>query len=101
MNFSRPAMTLYNRWRGFQPWPGAWTMLGGKKLSVDRMLPTEVRGGRAAEPGELLVSEGTLFAACGEGTWLELVDVQPEGKRRMTAGEFLRGHAVASGMRLA
>jgi methionyl-tRNA formyltransferase len=101
MNFSRPAMALYNRWRGFQPWPGAWTMLGGKKLSVHRMLPTEVRGGRAAEPGELLVSEGTLFAACGEGTWLELVDVQPEGKRRMTAGEFLRGHAVASGMRLA
>jgi methionyl-tRNA formyltransferase len=101
MNFSRPAMALCNRWRGFQPWPGAWTMLGGKKLSVHRMLPTEVRGGRAAEPGELLVSEGTLFAACGEGTWLELVDVQPEGKRRMTAGEFLRGHAVASGMRLA
>lgn len=101
MNFARPAMTLYNRWRGFQPWPGAWTMLGGKKLAVHRMLPTEVRGGRAAEPGELLVSEGTLFVACGEGTWLELVEVQPEGKRRMTAGEFLRGNAVGDGARLA
>jgi methionyl-tRNA formyltransferase len=100
MDFSRPAMTLYDRWRGFQPWPGAWTMLEGKKLAVHRMLPTEVRGGRTAEPGTLLVSEGTLFAACGDGTWLELVEVQPEGKRRMTAGEFLRGHAVQSGFRL-
>jgi methionyl-tRNA formyltransferase len=100
MDFARPAMTLYNRWRGFQPWPGAWTMLGGKKLAVHRMLPTEVRGARARQPGEVLAEQGTLFAACGDGTWLELVEVQPEGKRRMTAGEFLRGNAVESGTRL-
>jgi methionyl-tRNA formyltransferase len=101
MDCTRPAMTVYNRWRGFQPWPGAWTMLGGKKLTVHRMLPTEVRGARGSEPGTLLVEEGTMFAACGEGSWVELVEVQPEGKRRMTAGEFLRGHAVKSGTRLA
>ncbi len=100
MDFARPAMTLYNRWRGFQPWPGAWTMLGGKKLAVHRMLPTEVMGARGTERGTLVVQEGTMFAACGGGTWLELVEVQPEGKRRMTAGEFLRGHAVESGTRL-
>jgi methionyl-tRNA formyltransferase len=97
MDFSKPAMTLFNRWRGFQPWPGAWTMLGGKKLVVHRMLPTEVGRGKARLPGELLVDEETIFAACGDGTWLELVEVQPEGKRRMTAAEFLRGHAVESG----
>jgi methionyl-tRNA formyltransferase len=100
MDFARPAMTLFNRWRGFQPWPGAWTMLGGKKLAVHRMLPTEVRGARSRPPGELLVDQGTMFVACGEGTWLELVEVQPEGKRRMTAGEFLRGHNLQSGTRL-
>jgi methionyl-tRNA formyltransferase len=100
MDFSQPAMTLYNRWRGFQPWPGAWTVLGGKKLAVHRMLPTEIRGGLKSQPGELLVEEGTMFAACGEGTWLELVEVQTEGARRMAAGEFLRGHRVESGTRL-
>jgi len=100
MDFSRPAMTLYNRWRGFQPWPGAWTTLEGRKLAVHGLLPTEVRGALARPPGELLVEQGTMFAACGEGTWLELVEVQPEGKRRMTAGEFLRGHALNSGVRL-
>ncbi len=101
MDFQLPAMTLYNRWRGFQPWPGAWTTLGGKKLAVQRMLPTEVRGGHKAIPGELLIEEGTMFAACGDGSWLELVEVQPEGRRRMTAGEFLRGNAVETGARLA
>lgn len=100
MDFTRPAMAIYNRWRGFQPWPGAWTMLGGKKLAVHRMLPTEVRGVRSGLPGELLVDQGTLFAACGEGTWLELVEVQAEGKRKMTAGEFLRGHSIQTGARL-
>jgi len=100
MDFSRPAMTLYNRWRGFQPWPGAWTTLEQKKITVHRMLPTEVRGVRSRPPGELLLDEETMFAACGGETWLELVELQPEGKRRMTAAEFLRGHAVESGMRL-
>lgn len=100
IDFSRPAMTIYNRWRGFQPWPGAWTTLHGKKLTVHRLLPTEVRGARGTEPGTLRLDEGTLFAACGDSTWIELVEVQPEGKRRMTAGEFLRGHAIATGTRL-
>jgi methionyl-tRNA formyltransferase len=93
-------MTLYNRWRGFQPWPGAWTTLNGKKLAVHRLLPTQLLGVRTAEPGTVVVQQGTIFVACGDRTWIELVEIQPEGKRRMTAGEFLRGHALQSGARL-
>lgn len=100
MDFTQPAMAIYNRWRGFQPWPGAWTTLAGKKLVVHRLLPTELRGARRMEPGQLLAQQGTLFVACGDSTWLEMVDVQMEGKRRMTAGEFLRGNAVESGTKL-
>jgi len=100
MDFSQPAMTLYNRWRGFQPWPGAWSTLGGKKFTVHRLLPTELRGARRMEPGQILAEQGTLFVACADGSWLELVEVQLEGKRRMTAGDFLRGHAVESGTEL-
>jgi methionyl-tRNA formyltransferase len=100
MDFTRPAMTLYHRWRGFQPWPGAWTMLSGKKLTVHRMLPTEVPGHREAPSGEIVAQQGTLFVACGEGTWLELVEIQLEGKRRMSAGEFLRGRPLSPGARL-
>ncbi|GGG92786.1 methionyl-tRNA formyltransferase [Silvibacterium dinghuense] len=96
MNFSQPAMVLYNRWRGFQPWPGAWTTLDGKKLIVHRLMPHEAGAlaGSHAAPGELRVEQGRLFAACGEQTWLELVDVQLEGKRRVAASEFLRGHSL-------
>ena len=100
MDFTLPAMALFNRWRGFQPWPGAWTALNGKKLAVHRLLPTELLSTHATEAGELVIQQGTMFAACGHNTWLELIEVQPEGKRRMTAGEFLRGHAVASGIQL-
>jgi methionyl-tRNA formyltransferase len=100
MDFTRPAMVLYNRWRGFQTWPGAWTTLAGRKLTVHRLLPTGMLGHAGAQPGEVVAQQGTLFVACGEGTWLELVEVQLEGKRRMTAGEFLRGHTLSPGARL-
>jgi len=100
MDFTRPAMTLYNRWRGFHPWPGAWTTLHGSKLTVHRLLPTEVAGARSAEPGTLLIEQGTIFAACADRTWIELVELQLEGRRRMSAAEFLHGHAIPSGTRL-
>lgn len=102
IEFSQPAMAVYNRWRGFQPWPGAWTLLSGKKLVVHRMMPLD-RGSLAGgpdEPGAARVEDERLFVRCGEGTWLELVEVQLEGKKRMAAADFLRGHAFATGDRL-
>jgi methionyl-tRNA formyltransferase len=99
IDFNRSAMETYNRWRGFQPWPGAWTPLNGKKLSVHQLRPTEVRGAQAA-PGELHVEQGRLWLACSESTWLELLEVQAEGKKRTPAADFLRGHPLKSGDRL-
>ena len=102
MDFSKPAMMLYNRWRGFQPWPGAWTLLNGKKFVVHRMMPLDAGSltGGPDEPGSLRVDEGRMFVRCGEGTWLELVEVQIEGKKRMLAADFLRGHRLTTGDRL-
>jgi methionyl-tRNA formyltransferase len=88
------AIEIYNRWRGFHPWPGAFTALNGKKLIVHRMAPAGAQGfGRMerAEPGHLLVDDGRLFVACARDTWLEMVEVQLEGKKRMEAAAFLRG----------
>src|SRR6185437_6326168 len=102
MDFAQPAMTVYNRWRGFQPWPGAWTMLRGKKLIAHRLMPIEPRALMSGpqEPGELVVDQNRLFVGCGANTWLELVEVQLEGKKRMTAAEFLRGRALEADDRL-
>ncbi|MGA8042255.1 MAG: methionyl-tRNA formyltransferase [Terracidiphilus sp.] len=98
---ARTATELRNRWRGFQPWPGAYSMLHGKKLIVHRMAVAAHQAERgAAETGTVHVEEHRLFVACAQGTWLELIDVQMEGKKRMAAAEFLRGMQLAAGVRL-
>jgi methionyl-tRNA formyltransferase len=98
VNFRRPAMEIYNRWRGFQPWPGAYLMLGRKKLTLHRLMPTEVSP--KAAPGEVRIEHGRLFVGCGDSTALELVEVQMEGKKGMPAADFLRGSQLRSGDRL-
>ena len=100
---TRTAHEIYNRWRGFQPWPGAFTALNGKKLIVHRMSIT--RGSYAealgfAEPGWIVVESHRLLAACAENTWLEFLEVQLEGKKRMTTDEFLRGNPLPADARL-
>ncbi len=95
MDFGRTAVELVNRWRGFQPWPGAWTMLRGKKLIVHRLAACE----GLASAGEVMVEDGRMRVGCGGGM-VELVEVQMEGKKRMPAEEFLRGFQVKTGERL-
>jgi methionyl-tRNA formyltransferase len=104
MDFAaRAASELYNRWRGFQPWPGAFAELDGKKFIAHRMAvahePSLYEAGSAA-PGEMRIAGERLFVACAEDTWLELIEVQLEGKKRLAAGEFLRGMPKPSGARL-
>ena len=98
IDFSRTAQQLYDRWRGFQPWPGAHTMLRGKKLIAHRM--QVVHHAVGGEVGVLRVNGDSLLVSCGGESVLELVEVQMEGKKRMSAAEFLRGYQVKSGERL-
>jgi len=100
MDFTaRSAAELVNRWRGFQPWPGAFTALNGKKLIVHRLAVAE-HSAAAAEPGTIAIDGLSMLVACARGTWLELMEVQLEGKKRMSAAEFLRGMQLRSGARL-
>ncbi len=104
MNFdARTAHEIYNRWRGFQPWPGAFTTLDGKKLIVHRMHVADGAGFSetvSSLTGQIHVENHRVFAACADETWLELIEVQLEGKKRMTAAEFLRGTPIAENARL-
>jgi methionyl-tRNA formyltransferase len=92
-------MEIYNRWRGFQPWPGAYTSFRGKKLTLHRMMPMELRG-EPSNSAEVRVERDRLFVDCGGDSRLEIFEVQPEGKKRMSAADFLRGHQLKSGDRL-
>jgi methionyl-tRNA formyltransferase len=100
---SHTAHELYNRWRGFQPWPGAFTTLDGKKLIVHRMAvaaaPDSVEAGPPA-PGQLQIDNHRIFVRCAGSTWIELLELQLEGKKRLPAAEFLRGNPLVSGSRL-
>jgi methionyl-tRNA formyltransferase len=90
VDFARSAVEIYNRWRGFQPWPGAYTFFRGKKLTLHRLVPVE---SLAVPPGELVVERERLFVGAGSATSLELLEVQLEGKKRMPVADFLRGTA--------
>lgn len=103
LDFSRTATELWNRWRGFQPWPGAFAYLEGRKLTFTRLLvapppyPNELSADR---PGQLHFTTQCLFLECAGGTLLEVQQLQPEGKRSMTAAEFSRGARLRAGTRL-
>src|SRR5271155_1703386 len=107
MDFSRTADDLFHRLRGFQPWPGAFTTFKGNILQVHRARPALDRPEEDAPkltPGEIAVRAGRLLVECGSdngtGTALELLELQLEGKRRMTATEFINGYRPKSGDRL-
>ena len=97
IDFSRTARQIYDRWRGFQPWPGAHTRLRGKKLIVHRMRVGTESG---TEAGVLRVVGEEMAAGCGGRGSVVFDEVQMEGKRRMSAAEFLRGFQVKTGERL-
>lgn len=96
IDFRRTAGEVVNRLRGFQPWPGAFTSFRGKQLHVwaAKALTT------TAAPGEITMEGGRLLVGCGEDTALELLEVQPEGKRRMAARDFVHGYRPKPGERL-
>ena len=104
MDFARSANDLFNRLRGFQPWPGAFTIFNGKTLQVHRAQPLQQTV--TLTPGEVAIEGGHLFVGCGKekdnkaATALELVEIQLEGKRRMTAQEFINGYRPKSGKHL-
>src|SRR5512146_3440987 len=94
IDFSRSASEIYNRLRGFQPWPGAFTSFRGKQLTVHAARPGM---GPNLAAGELAVSGDSLYVGCARHTVLELVEVQLEGKKRMSARDFSNGYRPQTG----
>ncbi|MFL5429380.1 MAG: methionyl-tRNA formyltransferase [Myxococcales bacterium] len=94
-DFSRTALELDRRRRGFTPWPGLWTKVQGGVLKIHSSEPLPA-GGRA--PGEIVgTSAAGIDVSCGDGTVLRLREVQAEGKKRMPASAWLSGHPLKAG----
>ena len=99
IDWQRPALDLHNHVRGLRPWPNAFTFFNGNRLVVYRARLSS-RDASSFEPGTCIAADGEAIAiACGDGRALDLLQVQPEGRRVMAARDFLAGHGRLTGGR--
>jgi methionyl-tRNA formyltransferase len=99
IDWSRPAAQIHNLIRGLWPWPHATAFLGGTRYILHRSRLSAVAA--AGPPGAIIkasVADG-IHVACGGGTAIELLDLQLEGKRVMTARDALAARALVVGAR--
>jgi methionyl-tRNA formyltransferase len=100
INWALDAAQIERRVRGFQPWPNAFTLFHSKRLVIWRARVVS-DGASNNSVGEIVRAFGDeLVVSCGAATLLGLEEVQPEGKRRMKARDFLNGARVRAGERL-
>jgi methionyl-tRNA formyltransferase len=94
VDWRKPAQTIHNRVRGFQPWPGAYTRFRGQQLHIWKSRVTAVDVVEPGAPGQLLLHP--LRVVCG-GSALQLIEVQLEGRKRIAAEDFANGQRIATG----
>jgi methionyl-tRNA formyltransferase len=94
VDWSKSAKAIHDRIRGLSPWPVATAVLEGKKIKLHRsaISSMDVPGAKCGE----IISLDPLTVKCGGGA-IELLEIQAEGKKRMTAQEYLRGHKIETG----
>ncbi len=97
LDWTKPSLELFNLIRGLNPDPGAFTFFRGLRLKVhrSRVIPGDFPG----SPGEIVDVKSGLIVKAGDGA-LELLEVQPEGKRRMSGLDLVRGYRVKVSERL-
>ena len=99
LDFTQPAAVLARQVRGFYPWPGCHVRLIGEAAQRGRMTLVRARvAGPVAELPATITSAGLI--AAGDGLGIEVVELQPEGKRPMSLDAYRNGHAWDAGMRL-
>ena len=98
IDWLRPARVIYDRLRGFIPWPGAYTTFRGGPLLLTRARPIDHDG--TLTPGHIRTNNRRLLVGCGDGTTLEMLEVQLPGKSRMSAEAFLNGYRPDESQRL-
>jgi methionyl-tRNA formyltransferase len=97
VDWTRPAQRVHDHVRGMSPWPGASTACRGKTLKLHATHVVAAAPPASARPGQVVVADkARVLVACGEGC-VELMRVQPEGKRPMSGAEWAMGRGVAEG----
>ena len=102
INWTRPAFEIYNQVRGLAPSPGAYTWFNEKRLKVSRVTPVEKNNMPSHPTGDFspgtvcMVEKDRFWVAAGKG-FIQVLELQPEGKKRIQAEDFLRGYSLQVG----
>ncbi len=99
INFSIETGKVFNFIRGLSPYPAAFTFREGKQIKIfkTRIVPeSNLAGGMSKQQGEVVPLDGRLHISCSDG-YLEILEMQLEGKKRMSASDFMRGYGVKKG----
>ena len=99
IDWSLPAHQIYNRMRGFTPWPGAYTSFREQICQIWGRPADSALASQSEIPGSLLASSDAVYVVCGEGSCLQIETVQIEGRKRVKAREFVNGARLAPGER--
>jgi methionyl-tRNA formyltransferase len=97
IDWSKSAIEIERHVRAMQPWPGAFTTLHGRRLKILSALHSPLSTQSA--PGTIAIHKNSVQVQCGEGL-LELIEVQPEGKKAMPAADFAHGQPGLNGAML-
>ena len=97
INFNQPTIKVHNFIRGLSPFPGAWTRFDGRVMKVFRSIAIEKPVESGTKPGDFHREGSQLLAVWTIDGWVELQEVQLEGKRRMGVKELLNGLGPAGG----
>lgn len=91
IDWQRDAREVHNHVRGLSPYPAAWTMLGDRQIQVLRTRIAEEES--TGTPGSVLQTGDAIRVQCGRGS-VDILELKPEGRKAMTAEEYLRGHVL-------
>lgn len=101
VDLSMTALEIEGRIRGFDPWPGVWVALQGRRIRIVRARALEQQDADGRPPGRVAehLPQGTVLV-CGGGSLLLIEQVQPEGRRTMSSQEALHGRHIEPGDQL-
>lgn len=95
IDFGKSALEIHNLIRGFYPWPSTYFVYNGKRYKV---ISAKIGDKCNAAASTVVKSQGKFLIACGDGVSIEILTIQPEGSRAMSAAEFLAGHSNWCGL---
>lgn len=94
IDWNLSAAEVHNKIRGLSPWPSATAVLNGKKVKIHRSIRVAHKG---ASSGEIVETGKQLIVSCGDGECIEILNIQAEGKKAMSAVDFMRGNSLNIG----